>query len=431
MIAPSTTPAPNLLPSPERFARFPNVLFFTTLVMFLFSIALVRFMVAGVPVRALLSVVIFAMVFAPNPALLVEAMQKMGKVLVAITYAAILGFVVSLFNDLPVNEILRQIVEIHVQSMIGTLTGYGLYISMGAKRLVRAFVWVVILSSIVAVMQAANIGFAWGIRDYLQTLQSYEFERIFLNLRLRAMGLSFSPVHLGTQICLAFAVIYSYLRISHPYEPNSQFQKRVWIPIFLALAVMIASGNRSPMLGLGIFLGLYLFYSRPLLALFLGAIFIPVAVVIYANIDAILDYMVSTGIRAFRVGDKSSVGRAALREYGWLLFKDQPFGYGLIFSSIDRVGEYWYQLSHLPNAQTVWGNAVHNYYLNMIHKYGLLILPLAFYLLIKLLKHKHILFALIAYAIHIFYHNDGPLFGDFMIWYFMPLFATLMRSEVK
>ncbi len=403
--------------------------FFGTILLFFLSIALVRFLTGGVPVRSLYVVLLFLSVFVLRPRLFVDAIKHTLPVLLVISYAALLGLIVSLYNSLPVSDVLRQIVELHIQAAIGVLTGYGLLHTIGARKLVYAFMVVVGLSAGLAVFQFLDISAAWNIRDSLQAIQNDDMYRFFLQERARAMGLSFSPVHLATQTCLAFAAYFVLQKAIKPEQDKKLLTWPIWIALALVIVISIISGNRSPILGGLIFAGIYVTSVRPALALLGLFTLLPFGLLIYSNLDAILNYMQSTDIRAFRIGDKSSVGRTALRDYGWLLFTSHPMGYGLIFDSTKYVPQFWDQMSIYENAETIKGNAIHNYYLNMLHKYGVLILPLATYVLLKIKQNMLIAIGFVPYIVHIFFHNDGPLFGDFMIWYFVPVLITCAKQR--
>lgn len=419
-----------IVPDAQGSSRFANVLFALTLLYFFLSIALVRFMVAGLPVRSLVGLGIFAIVYAIRPALLPKALLVNWKVIAIISYAALVGLMVSLFNDAPLADTLRQLLEIHFQAVICLLTGYGLLQLMGAKRLVYAFLAVVLLSSFVALLQAANVDIGWTVRDNLQKFQEYTADALFLTKRMRAMGISFSPVHLGTQICLGFAALFLlYSSTQNNRELSVAFRIGVWLCLFVFVA--LASGNRSPILGFVVFAGAYIFYLRPTYSLMAGLLLLPIFGLLYLSFIENMDFFADTEIRALRVGDKSSEGREALRAFGNLLFMHRPFGYGLMFNSIDYVSDFWPEIQHYENAETVWVNAVHNYYVLITLKYGLLFLPVAFYAMLSSLRTFSVFLAFIPYAVHIFFHNDGPLQADFMIWFFLPIIPFIKINNLQ
>jgi hypothetical protein len=354
----------------------------------------------------------------------------MRNPLLVIAYAAGVGAAVSAFNHLPLASILRQLLEIHGQAALAVLIGYSLLRIIGAERLVGAFVLVIGLSSAVSLLQAAGMDAAWRLRDTLQDLQTYDLENIFLAGRLRAMGLSFSPVHLGTQLCLAFAAYYLLRLTKDGASPGRGVPHGIWRSWTAALLAAVASGNRSPILGLAVLAIAAAVYAWPARSALLAVMVLPLLAVAWLYADSLIGYFVNSGMRAFRVGDKSSEGREALRAFGLMLVADQPFGYGLTFSSTNHVKAFWSQLQGFANAETVWGNAIHNYYLNILHKYGVLILPLGLYVVRALWRHKPVLLAFLPYAVHIFFHNDGPLQSDFLIWYLIPLAVAVgLRAD--
>jgi hypothetical protein len=417
-------------PARDKISAFANILFLMTVVYFFLSIALVRFMVAALPVRSIFGLLIFCCVYALRPALFLHALKDNWKLLVLIAYAAFIGAMVSLFNDSGLDMTLRQVLEIHFQAALCLLTGYGLMHVMGAARLVYSFLTIVFFSGLIAIMQSVHIDIGWTIRESLQKFQVYDAETVFLSQRMRAMGLSFSPVHLGTQICLAFAAAYLLYRTKDS-DKNISFAMKTGLWLFIMLFIAVVSGNRSPILGFVVFAYVYALYFRPFYTFLASLFLLPVLGLAYVTFIENMDMFTGSEIRALRVGDKSSEGREALRAFGTLLFLDRPFGYGLLFNSLDHVSKFWPDLQNYENAETVWGNAVHNYYLSIMLKYGLLALPIAVYSFYRSLRMFHVFLAFLPYAIHIFYHNDGPLQGDFMMWYFLPLIGVIRNESIE
>ncbi|WP_157871222.1 O-antigen ligase family protein [Pseudodesulfovibrio piezophilus] len=323
--------------------------------------------------------------------------------------------------------IVEQIIEIHIQAVIGVCCGYFLLNIIGPKRLGKSFLMTVFASGILALFQFAHVDFAWNIREYLQQYQNF-IDVVYLTERSRAFGLSLTPVHLATQVCYGFAVWTSLRLLAADNYQNKHMFRIALKPLTVMIIFAVASGNRSPLLGFGIFILVALFFARPLLTLLVGTLTIPLLFVLCENYNAVYGYFKGYEIRALRVGDKSSQGREVLRAYGWLLFRYNPFGYGLNFSSVNYASKFWSQISQFENAQSILVNAVHNYYLNILHKYGILILPVAFYVFRTLIRHLYILMIFIPYIVHAYFHNDGPLQSDFIIWYFIPLFQLVVSN---
>lgn len=403
---------------------------FLVALFFFLSVAMVRLYVGSLPLRSFVSIAIFGLLILASGRMIKQGFRDVAPGVFIILYAAVLGLAVSLFAGDTLAETSRQILEIHIQALIGLLCGYALIHTIGARALVIAFVSVVCLSGLVATLQAAGVGAAWELRDFLQSLQSVgETNSLYLDSRMRAMGLSYSPVHLGTQLCLAFAAVYVYQhRTGYIARNGHGFLIALFCLFFFLSAV---SGNRSPILGFVIFAALFGLMRWPKRTLLSGLFIFPVLLTLWLEMDAILAYLASSDIRAFRVGDKSSEGREALRAFGWLLLSDRPLGYGLGFSSLDYAAHYVNQLSNYENYASVFNNAVHNCYLNILLKHGAFILLVLPYLLVAIRRNAVLALGFLPYAIHVFYHNDGPLQGDFMVWYFLPLFVLGVKEAVE
>jgi hypothetical protein len=110
--------------------------------------------------------------------------------------------------------------------------------------------------------------------------------------------------------------------------------------------------------------------------------------------------------------NSSSENRSTLRAYGYYLIERRPIGYGLTFDSTAKWPVFYKQSIYLPNPSSIRNWALHNYYLNVLTKYGLLILFLVPWLLPYRREQILLWMPFIPYLIHILYHNDGPLQGD-------------------
>jgi hypothetical protein len=171
-----------------------------------------------------------------------------------------------------------------------------------------------------------------------------------------------------------------------------------------------------------IFLAVYAWTIKPKVP---ALIFTLVALALVPFIDQLFVALQGLGMRVGNTEDASAVGRTVLQVYGILLFLDQPFGYGLAFNSVDHAGRYWSDLIGFENAETITKNALHNYYLLMLNKYGALILIVALFVARRLVKSALLVLAFVPYMVHVFYHNDGPYQADFIIWFLIPMFGRI------
>jgi hypothetical protein len=390
------------------------------------SIALVKFGIPGLPFRAFTTLLIVLATAVLCPPIVVAAVRRVAPVLAVITCCAGIAIIVSLANRIELGILVRQVLEIHFQACIGIIAGGCLVYSCGPRAVVLTMAAVVSLSGLVATGQVLGLGPFWDLRDLMQRLQPIDLteDGIFLRLRLRAMGLSFSPVHLGTQIALAFAGVFALILATSRGRAMSRLDPRVLVLVVVACAFSLVSGNRSPILGVAAFLIAYAFFLKPAIAVILAILFLPFVVLI----DDILELLADQGLRAARIDDGSASNRAVLRAYGTLLFFDRPLGYGLAFNSPDYWTEYWEKLKHYPNPKAISIHALHNYYFVMLNKYGAAILLVAGYTSLLLYKKKTLALCFLPYMVHIYFHNDGPLQADFLIWYLIPSILTLQAA---
>ena len=391
------------------------------------SVFLVRLQIAGVPLRVLPVLAILGLVFLLDARLLFRALRERMDTILVVALAAVIGVIVSLSNGLSIASLIRQLFEIHVQAVFGVITGTLVIALCGARANMATFVAVVAVSTAFATLQFLGVELAWAAYDFLSTLQPTSLQDLqYYDYRARPMGLSYSPVHLGTQLCLVAAVALLYIT-TYP-GPT----KVVHRPLVRALALIAAvtvgslvSGNRSPILGFAVLAGLLALHWRPALSL-LG-VAAALALLPFAS-DLLAGAQEATGLRVLDTENKSSQGREALRALGLMLFADRPLGYGLGFNSVDHAWQYWDRLRFFENANASQAHALHNYYLVVLNKYGASILLLSIALAVHFRRNWLLFVCFVPYAIHIYYHNDGPLQGDFMVFFLLPLFCISRGS---
>lgn len=410
--------------TPKDYLYFINLALFAITI--LLSIALVKFGIPGLPLRAFTAILILAITLAASPWIVGQSLRSVGPALGIVGFCALLGLLSSVLNGAPLDQIARQLLEIHFQACVSLLVGACLVRTCGPASVVFVMGFCIGLSSAVALLQFVGVGAAWDLRSFFQRIQPIEIDQdsVFLTLRLRAMGISYSPVHLGTQISLVFAGFFSAVLYYSRGGALHKFDNRVFIGVFVGSIFAIISGNRSPILGFIAFLVGYLFIMRPYLAIMIAIIVFPIAFFL----DDILQEVSELGLRSARTDDGSSSNRKVLRAFGFLLFFDKPYGYGLSFNSTEYWTLYWEKLKNYPNPVAVQIHALHNYYLMILNKYGIAILAVGAYVGTKLIRAPHILIAFLPYIVHIFYHNDGPLQADFLFWFMLPSVLALQQA---
>jgi hypothetical protein len=388
------------------------------------SVFLVRLTIGGFPMRTLFVMALLGTVLLIAPWLVLRALRSQIFIVILVLYAAFCGLMASILagNELP--AVLGQLVEIHVQAIAGLVLGYCIIEICGARTFAIVFTLPIAVSLLFAFLQFAGSSGAWAIYDRLASMQPQSTaDLIYYDIHTRPLGLSYSPVHLGTQMCLGFALLFGY-RIAVG-GPRAASGNELWLPVLVVTVAIgaLASGNRSPLLGVIIFVGAFLYRARPGLAL---AVFAMAPAVVILG-DIVIELLNSSGLRALNTENSSGEGRAALRAYGMLLFLDRPFGYGLLFDSLDYWWKYWSYIQDYDNANAITQHALHNSFLMSLNKHGILILLVAPLLVRAFYRNSIGTLAFIPYIVHIFYHNDGPLQGDFFFWYVLPFFSAMQK----
>ena len=110
-----------------------------------------------------------------------------------------------------------------------------------------------------------DFGAAYEARNFLGSFQPVapEGRLAYFGMEGRARGLSYTPVILGTQLCLMFAAIFGFLLREHGASIFTRLDPRVLLIAAIVSLVSVASGNRSPLLGVVIFLAVYAWLIKP------------------------------------------------------------------------------------------------------------------------------------------------------------------------
>lgn len=379
------------------------------------TVALPIWQVGGLPVRALvsLSVLVFCL-FSYDDAF-VRSVSVHKYWLLLFVLFALLGIVVSALNGGDGVVIVRQVAEIHLQGAVNLVLAAVLVRICGPDTMMRTFVLAVIFTALVAFFQFYDFSFAWQIRESLGHLQGEVFGADSFLGEKRPVGLSYSPIALATQLCLGFACfgIYRESRTLAPGVRRSLDNQTLLASALFVLAAA-ASGNRSPILGMLLFLFFYVARQKRAMFWVIGLPVAAAALIVLGPL--LLDSLQQSDLRIAQTDDKSSSGRAALFYYGFLLFVNHPLGYGLGFDPTLYWGDYWHLVQGMPNAGAIQVFPLHNYILSMLNFYGVGILLLAPLLWIVFRSYRWTALYFIPYVAHIMFHNAGPFWDDPLIW---------------
>ena len=386
------------------------------------NVALPSYSLGGFPLRGMLAgglLVLLSIMYFERAA---AAFRNNSLLLSVGAGLAIVGTFVSVINRAPLEAITEAVTEIHLQTVVTILVATILARLCGARLCVLAIVGTIAMSGLVAVLQMFGIEAAWSLRETLGNLQNQNLAE-FQPFRVRRpMGVSFSPIQLSTQLCLAFAA-YTAVR---DIERRRPIEGVVADPaVFLALAaffgICVASGTRSPILGGITFLAFYAALRR---ASWVAILALAVGSLLYFAGPSLLAMFQEAQPRVIRVDDSSAASRLALAYYGVVLFLDNPLGYGFAFKPFEHWTDYWHDFYTMASPTALQSKELHNYAFNMLNTYGIglfLFIPAA----IKLLgRGRASLIFFIPYIVQIMFHNAGPFWSDAIIWFVIAAIAA-------
>lgn len=385
-----------------------------------FYVALPSLKLAGQPVRGLLSLGILAVLLLSRPALAATAFRRYLPVIGLAAGFAVLGFFVSLVNRAPADIIIDTLLEVHLQIVVLTLVAAMLAEICGARPSMWAIVAVIGGSAGFALLQMLGVDLAWDIRKSLGPLARDELRPSTIDWR--PTGLSFSPIQLSTQLCLAFA---AFMGVRHAERlraiGSGQADPAVLLALLALFAGSIAAATRSPILGGFVFLFAYVLLHRQI---WLAVAIAAGALLFYLAWPLLMGFIESEAPRLLRTDDKSAAARSVFAYYGTRLFLDNPVGYGFGFVPYELWAPYWPDLYMMYGSRGTRENMLHNYVLSMINIYGVGILILAPLAIRSLIRSSHYLIFFIPYAVHILFHNSGPFYSDTIIWFVIAAIGT-------
>jgi len=404
-----------------------NVAFCCFTLLLILNVMLPALRVGSVPLRggaAMIMLIFFALLYTDAA---FRALQRHSLILVLAAALASLGVFVSVVNGAPGQTVIEAVTEVHLQVIVTLLVAALLADICGPRRCMAAVVGVIGASGAVAVLQAAGVDFAWSAQEMLANLQRQSLTDYGDLITRRPRGLSFSPIHLGTQMCLAFAAYMAVRDIGRQrsFGVPTADPTIVWALIAF-IAVSAASGTRSPILGALVFFGLYAWRRQgtwlPVVVILAGAL-------VYTAWPLIVGAVTDAQPRVARIDDRSVEGRWTLIYYGARLFLDNPLGYGFAFKPFEQWTNYWHDLYMLPSPTAAQSKELHNYALNMLNTYGiglLLVAPIVGRLLVK---GKASLIFFVPYVLHIMFHNSGPFWNDAIVWFVIATIGAAAAQE--
>jgi hypothetical protein len=383
----------------------------------LLYIALNSWGIASIPARGVLlgGFIILLVLLYPDAAK--RAVTRHTPIFGLAAAMAGLGIFVSAANGTDFLHILKSVLEVHVQIVMSLVFATIVAEVAGARASALVIVAAVGVSAVIAILQFANFDFAWNLRAALGRLQGQAMHLDTSFLNRRPMGVSFSPIQLATQLCLAFAVYVAVVdrKSITRSGKNRAANSSVVAATALLVAFSFAAATRSPILGAGMFLAVYLIQRQSgwLLVLLLAG-----GALAYFAGEQLVELFQSRQARVLRIDDDSAMGRLALWKFGILLFLENPLGYGFGFIPASQYWmPYWHELYTLQGADDIKTKELHNYVLIMLNTYGIGLILVAPLVVVLLQRASSYLIYFIPYVAHIMFHNSGPFWNDALIWF--------------
>jgi hypothetical protein len=375
------------------------------------------------PIRFIYASLLLAFLFVLSNRDGVRALSAARSVLILIGYLGFVGFFLGSFQG-GAGESASLLIANHVQAVVLLLVSMIGTMLLGQRAMTIALALAVALSLFVSLLQSAGFQPASDIRNYLGTFY-FQKESDANLMDGRFPGLSYSSIVIANQACLTFALLTygafnNFGRPERPYGRAAAATRR-WLMIGLWSAILFAvslvQGNRSPILGLAAFACLVVSARRPALLM----LAVPILAGLYYSIDPIREMMSGAGYRVAETGDKSEMARSPLLIYGWRLFLNNPWGYGLTFDSkilsqTVQTGDLAAQLSAARLSGIFEDRDLHNYWVTILNIYGIFIAPVLLFVIAVIIRFWLITLMFLPYFVHITFHNAAPLNGDYMFW---------------
>jgi hypothetical protein len=405
--------------SPDALER--GFAFASLCVLLFLNIAMQGWKVGPYPVRGILAIGLLALLSMWYTDRLVRVVRRHSLILGLAAGLAVLGTLISLMNGATAEVIIKGVTEVHLQVAVTLLLAGVIAETCGPRACVLAIVAAVGISAFVAVLQIMDIDAAWQWRTVLAQIQGQPLNEVKgLATQTRPMGLSYSAIQLGTQLCLAFAAYTAWRDIDSKQNGARGIALSAAVSAVLAIIVVsIASGNRSPIVGVLLFLALFCTLRR------VSAVPVVVAgLFLYLAWPMIMSMIESIQPRVVSLEDNSAPGRYTLNYYGLRLFLDNPLGYGFGFKPFDHWTAYWQEIYTLGNPDAIRDKPLHNYVITMFNTYGVGLLLFAPVVATLLKRGGSSILFFTPYMLHILFHNAGPFFNDTVVWFVVAAIAA-------
>jgi hypothetical protein len=369
----------------------------------------------GVPVRTLLSSYLFVLLLFAYRREFLDTVKSHQLTVLVFAGLTVTGGLVTILNGRGLDVVIGHALSDLIQPFLILVCTLVLLRLAGVGFVARVFVGSALLTGAVALLQFADIGPAWRLRDWLGVIQAEPADLLTADEKIRPMGVSLTPIVYSYHIASAYIL----LNLLHRLGRVSGSAYAVLVLSMLAMAV--ANGTRSLVLGILAQEALFSIMRMRLQSLLWIGVLAIAGMAGLALLEAI-------GSRVATLSDTSAASRVVLYIYGLRLAADHPFGLGWGFQPGDLAWLYWEHLSGFINSDGVFRLGIHNAFLNFFLTFGLFgVAVIAFAIYVKPRKFGILAMCSTAYIVNTLLHNDGLFVGDSYYWFAFAVFVHLYQ----
>jgi hypothetical protein len=372
----------------------------------------------GVPVRTLLSSYLFVLLLLAYRREFLDTVKSHQLTVLVFAGLAVTGGFVTILNGRGLDVVIGHALSDLIQPFLILICTLVLSRLAGVGFVTRVFVGSALLTGAVALLQFADIGAAWRLRDWLGVIQAEPADLLTADEKVRPMGISLTPIVYSYHIASAYIV----LNLLHRQDRVSGGTYAVLVLTMLAMAA--ANGTRSLVLGILVQEALFSIVRMRFQSL------LWIGVLGLAGMAGLV-LLEAIGSRIATLSDTSAASRVVLYVYGLRLAADHPFGLGWGYHPGDLAWLYWEHLSGFINSDGVFRLGIHNAFLNFFLTFGLFgVAVIAFAVYVKPRKFAILVMCSTAYMVNAFLHNDGLFVGDSFYWFAFAVLIHLYQPSV-
>jgi len=421
-------------------------MYYLYLTHFLFLVALPKTELSSIPVRSIILVGIFLVIF-------IKYHKKQfflipdKDVFILLLIISLTGTVNSFLADVSASNILSGLSRFVIQSYLTFIVTYYFIIERGVYKTFMPMVYLAALSAVIGFLQFMEIDLAWELRSTLSSFQTkVTILEEMIQQQKRPPGLSLFAITQGYLLLVFFSVV---LLLKKIYRCIGDFEY-YFVLIILFLGI-VSSETRSSLVGILLCYSLIELFGTRIKNIdikhirknqyFASTLFSRKTVnrnntkstatkfssLIIIGMVLFLLLLFNKRITTI---DQSASDKLPLFFYGLYLIKENIFGYGFGFDTTSYAYAFNYFFESNYYSEALLSLAIHNSLINFIIIYGIVAFVFLLIYLVRISLQSIYFFAtIVAYLFLSFFHNAGLFVGDFYIFYLLALITWIIKSK--